>query len=168
MSTNGAISARICVRRAGSACMWRSSQKAREAGLVLMLYRGISRNRRGLAGVDGTYAQRRLRSQAALTPGLASNLFQTFRLSFIKSVKSPISLHGCLASSPLETASAALWKDSNAVSSLRRAMCALVKLGIPHNLENPHFSHLKPPSRSHRSPTTVGLISKNSVPTRVG
>ena len=69
MSTKGAISARIWVRRVGSVCMWTSIQKTREAGLVLMLYRGISRDRRGVEG-DGTYAQRRLRSQAALTPGL--------------------------------------------------------------------------------------------------
>ena len=156
MSTKGAISARIWMRMVGSVWMWSSIQKTRETGLVLTLYRGISRNYRGLKSDDGTYAQRRLRSQAALTLRLVWNLFQTLRLSFIESVRSLISLHGCLASSPLETASAALWKDSNAVRSLRRAICALVKLGIPHNLEKPHLSHLKPPSRLHRSSTVVG------------
>ncbi len=51
MSTKGAISVRIWVRRVGSVCMWSSIQKTREAGLVLMLYRDISINRRGLKEV---------------------------------------------------------------------------------------------------------------------
>ena len=69
MDTKVAISARSWARRVGSVCMWTSIQKTREADFVLMLYRGISGNRRVVKG-DGTYAQRRSRSQAALTPGL--------------------------------------------------------------------------------------------------
>ena len=69
MSTKWAISARIWVRRIGSACRWSSIQKTRQAGLVLVLYCGISRDRRR-PKADSTYAQRRLRSQAALTPVL--------------------------------------------------------------------------------------------------